>query len=47
MLTDQQFLDRNDAYTLVFFLDDGLSWLKTQIIINGWVIRLNSGTIGD
>lgn len=45
-LTDQQFFDRNDVYTLVFFLDDDLSWLKTQIIINGWVIRLNSGIIG-
>lgn len=41
-LTNQQFLDRNDAYTLVFFLDKNFCWLKTQIIINGWVIRLDS-----
>lgn len=45
-LTDQQFFDRNDAYTLVFFLDKNLLWLKTQIIINGWVIRLNEGELG-
>ena len=45
-LTDQQFLDRNDAYTLVFFLDKNLLWLKTQIIINGWIIRLNGIEMG-
>lgn len=45
-LSDQQFFDRNDAYTLVFFLDKNMDWIKTQIIINDWVIRLNEGELG-
>lgn len=41
-MTAQEYLDRQDEYSLVFFLDDNLSWFKTQIIINGWTVRFNS-----
>lgn len=26
---------------MTFFLDKDLEWLKTQIIINDWVVRFN------
>lgn len=38
---EQEFLDRESNWSLIFFLDEGLEWLKTQIIVNGWVVRLN------
>lgn len=41
-MTAQEYLDRQDEYSLVFFLDDNLAWLKIQVIINGWTVRFNS-----
>lgn len=40
-MSDQEYLDRQDEYSMTFFLDKNMTWLKTQIIINGWTIRLN------
>lgn len=40
-ISAQEYLDRQDAYSMVFFLDEGYSWLRVQIIINNWIIRLN------
>lgn len=37
----QEYLDRQDEYSMTFFLDSNMNWLNTQIIINGWTIRLN------
>ncbi len=42
-MTPQEYLDRQDEYSLVFFLDNNLSWLQVQIIVNGWVVRFNDG----
>jgi hypothetical protein len=44
-MSSQEYLDRQDEYSLIFFLDDNLSWLKTQIIINGWTVRFNSSEL--
>lgn len=44
-ITAQEYLDRQDEYSLVFFLDDNLRWLNVQIIVNGWTIRLNNGDL--
>lgn len=45
-MTSQEYLDRQDEYSLVFFLDDkDLSWLQVQIIVNGWVVRFNDGKL--
>lgn len=41
MIDDQEYLDRQDEYSMTFFLDENQTWLKTTIIINGWTIRLN------
>ena len=27
---------------MIFFLDRNLMWIKTQIVINDWVVRLNN-----
>ena len=32
----QDYLDREDTYTVVFFMQDGLNWMKSKILINGW-----------
>ena len=37
----QEFLDREGDWSMVFFLDSRYKWIDTQIIINGWVVRLN------
>lgn len=44
-MTAQEYLDRQDEYSLVFFLDDNLDWLKIQIIINGWTVRFNNSEL--
>ena len=35
-LDDQDFLDRQDKYDLVFFLDDRDEWVSTYIYVNAW-----------
>lgn len=35
-MTDQEFLDREDTYTLTFFLDENYRWDAASIIINSW-----------
>lgn len=37
----QEFLDRESEWSLIFFLDDGLRWISTRIVINDWVVRIN------
>ena len=37
----QEFLDRENEWSLIFFLDDGLRWISTRIVINDWVVRIN------
>lgn len=33
---DQNYLDCYDDYTMMFFLGEGMAWVKTRIYINGW-----------
>lgn len=42
--SDQDYLDRYDDFTMVFFLQDGYTWLKTRVLINGWRVVLNPDT---
>ena len=39
---NQEFLDRESRWTLYFFLQAG-TWLRTQIVVNDWVVRINNG----
>lgn len=37
----QEYLDREDEWSMIFFLDSGLRWINTHIVINDWTVRLN------
>jgi hypothetical protein len=40
-MSDQEYLDRQDEYTLTFFLDEGV-WLDAYILINSWRVVVNN-----
>lgn len=39
-MSDQEYLDRQDEYTMTFFLDEG-EWVSAFIYINSWRVVLN------
>lgn len=39
-MTDQEYLDRQDKYDLVFFLDERDRWMNAYIYINSWKVVL-------
>lgn len=41
-MEDQEFLDREDTYTLTFFLDKQYKWGETTIYINAWRVVLHN-----
>lgn len=41
-LDDQEYLDRQDKYDLVFFLDQNDKWVDTYIYINSWKVVLQN-----
>ena len=43
-MSDQEYLDRQDEYTMTFFLDEG-EWLSSVIIINSWRVVINEEDI--
>lgn len=38
---NQEYLDRESEWSMVFLLDTKHAWIKTQVIINDWIVRLN------
>ncbi len=44
-MDDQEYLDRQDEYSLVFFLDDGGRWIDSYIYINSWRIVLQGSSL--
>ncbi|WP_455998300.1 FimB/Mfa2 family fimbrial subunit [Phocaeicola barnesiae] len=44
-MTDQEYLDRENEWSMIFFLDEDHLWINAQIIINDWVVRLNNITM--
>lgn len=40
-MTDQEYLDRQDKYDLVLFIDENKHWMNAEIYINSWKIVLN------
>lgn len=36
---NQEYLDRQDEYAMTFFIDGDI-WMRTRIIVNGWVLSL-------
>lgn len=41
-MTDQEYLDRQDDYNFIFFVDDRLNWLNANIYINSWRVVLQN-----
>lgn len=41
-MDDQEYLDRQDKYDLVFFLDEGDRWMSAYIYINSWKLVLQN-----
>ncbi len=44
-LEDQEYLDRQDIWDLIFFLDEGQQWLATHIYINSWRVVLQNADL--
>lgn len=40
-MTDLEYLDRQDEYTLTFFLDEDHYWVSSSIIVNSWKVVLD------
>jgi hypothetical protein len=38
VMSDQDYLDRQDAYSMTFFLDEHGDWASARIIINSWLV---------
>ncbi|MDE6410547.1 MAG: FimB/Mfa2 family fimbrial subunit [Muribaculaceae bacterium] len=43
--TDQEYLDRQDNYRLMFFLDSDGNWSSSRIVVNSWTIYKQPGTL--
>ncbi len=43
--TDQEYLDRQDNYRLMFFLDSYGNWQSSRIVVNSWTIYKQSGNL--
>ncbi|MDE6297062.1 MAG: FimB/Mfa2 family fimbrial subunit, partial [Muribaculaceae bacterium] len=37
-LTEQEYLDRQDSYRMIFFLDSNGEWINTSVVINSWTV---------
>ena len=44
-MSDQEYLDRQDEYNFVFFVDDNLNWLSASIIVNSWRVVLHDADL--
>lgn len=41
-MSDQEYLDRQDEYSLTFFLDEGFRWMNAYVYINSWRVVLQN-----
>lgn len=44
-MTEQEYLDRQDKYDLVFFIDEGNRWADSYIYINSWMVVRQSSDL--
>ncbi len=42
--SDQEFLDRQSRWTLMFFLQSGV-WMNVRVAVNDWTVRFNSAEL--
>lgn len=45
-MSNQEYLDRQDTYDLVFFLDEANNWLASTIYVNSWRVVLSNSSMG-
>lgn len=43
----QEYLDRDNSWEMIFFLDSQWRWVKVEIIVNGWRVKINDIEFGD
>ena len=41
-MDNQEFLDRAYRYNMVFFLDQDNAWVRMNIIVDDWTVRINN-----
>lgn len=41
-MSAQEYLDREDYWSVIFFLDDNNNWIRTHIVVNNWIVRINN-----
>jgi hypothetical protein len=44
-MNNQEYLDRQDEYTMTFFLDEDGDWLSASILVNSWRVVLNNNIL--
>ena len=44
-MSDQEYLDRENAWNFVFFLDQEGMWIRSRLIINDWEVRMNGADV--
>ena len=44
-MDDQEYLDRQDVYDMVFFLDESDRWLDAYIYVNSWNVVLHNSAL--
>lgn len=45
-MSDLEYLDRQDTYDLVFFLDESNNWLASTVYVNSWRVVLSNADLG-
>ena len=46
-MTDQEYLDRENTWSLFFFLDRHYHWVTLQISVKSWSVRINNVNLAD
>lgn len=46
-MSDQEYFDRQDEYSLTFFLDEDHYWVSSSVIINSWRVVLDNVDFGE
>lgn len=46
-MSNQEYLDRQDSYDLVFFLDENNNWASSSIYVNSWRVVLDHSSMGE
>lgn len=44
-MDDQEYLDRQDEYSMTFFLDEDLEWISVSILVNSWRVVIQETEI--